>query len=93
MASRSASSARARSISSAKVRARPRPAKNSRQYLVDEKGQRTAVLLPIEEYEDLVEAAEQLDDIRHLEKAKSVRGKPAPWEQVKAELRALGKLR
>jgi PHD/YefM family antitoxin component YafN of YafNO toxin-antitoxin module len=70
-----------------------RPAKKARQFLVDENGERTAVILPIEEYAALVEAAEQLDDIRHLEKAKAVRGKPTPWEQVKAELRAEGKLR
>lgn len=39
------------------------------QYVVDAQGRRTAVVLPIEEYEDLVEAAEQLDDIRHRSKA------------------------
>jgi len=68
------------------------PAKKSRQFLVNDKGERTGVVLTIEEYEDLIEAAEQRDDIRHLRKAKAVRGKPVPWEQVKAELRAEGKL-
>jgi len=73
--------------------AKTKPPKKTRQYLVDEKGQRTAVVLPIAEYEELIEAAEQLDDIRHLEKAKAEGGEPVPWEQVKAELRAQGKLR
>jgi PHD/YefM family antitoxin component YafN of YafNO toxin-antitoxin module len=59
---------------------------------VDEKGQRVGVVLSPEEYEKLIEAAEQLDDIRHLEEAKKVKGKPVPWEKVKAELRAEGKL-
>jgi hypothetical protein len=68
------------------------PAKKPRQFLVNDKGERTGVVLTIEEYEDLIEAAEQRDDIRHLRKAKAVRGKPVPWEQVKAELRAEGKL-
>ncbi len=67
-------------------------AKKPRQYLTNEKGERTAVVLPIEEFEELIEAAEQLEDIRHLEKAKKEGGKPIPWEQVKAELRAEGKL-
>jgi hypothetical protein len=82
-----------RSMTSGQARAKAAPAKKSRQYLVDEKGRRTGVVLSCEEYEELIEAAEQLDDIRHLEKAKAVRGAPVPWEQVTAELRAEGKLR
>ncbi len=69
-----------------------RTRKKLRQYLVDEKGRRTGVVLSLKEYEDLVEAAEQLDDIRYLEAAKAEEGEPIPWEQVKAELRAEGKL-
>lgn len=64
----------------------------SRQYLVNEQGQRTAVVLSIREYEELMDAAEQLDDIRHLEKGKAVAGEAVPWEQVKAELRTKGTL-
>ncbi len=72
---------------------RTKPGKKCREYLVDEEGRRTAVVLPIEEYEELIEAAEQRDDIRHLEKGKKVRGKPVPWEKVRDELRRAGKLR
>ena len=32
-------------------------------YLTDEKGHRTAVVLPIDEYEALIEAQEELSDI------------------------------
>jgi len=70
-----------------------KPAKKSRQYLTDAKGRRKAVILPIHEYEELIEAAEQLEDIRHLEEGKKVRGKPVPLEGFEARLRAEGKLR
>jgi hypothetical protein len=63
------------------------------QYVVDHKGKRTAVLVPIEVFEELVELAEQREDIRYLEEAKKVPGEPVPWEQLKAELCAEGKLR
>ena len=38
-------------------------------YLVDESGKRIAVVLPIEEYERLLEALEELDDIRAYQEA------------------------
>lgn len=50
------------------------------------------MVLPIEEYDELVEAAEQREDIRRLEEGKKLKGKDIPWEQVKAKLRAEGKL-
>lgn len=67
-------------------------ARKPRQYVVDERGRRTAVVLPLEEYEALVEAAEQLDDIRHLDEGKATRGEAMPWERVKVQLRAEGTL-
>lgn len=74
------------------TRAKTARARKSRQYVVDEKGQRTGVILTLEEYEELIEAAEQVNDVRHLEEAKRVKGKPVLWGKVKAELRADGKL-
>ncbi|UCH33388.1 MAG: hypothetical protein JSV65_12495 [Armatimonadota bacterium] len=69
------------------------PAKRRRkQFLVDANGRRTGVVLSVEEYEELVEAAEQLDDIRHLKKGKAT-GKPVPLEVVESRLRSQGKLR
>ncbi len=61
--------------------------------MTDEAGRRTAVVLSLEEYEELIEAAEQIDDIRHLEEGKKVKGKPVPLEEFEARLRATGKLR
>ncbi len=39
------------------------------QYLVDDKGRRQAVLLSIEEYSQLIEELEDLQDVLELEKA------------------------
>jgi len=75
------------------TRVKSRTAKKSRQFVVNEKGAHTAVLLPIDEYEDLIEAAEQIDDIRHLEEGKKVKGKPVPLEEFETRLRAQRKLR
>lgn len=66
--------------------------RTKKQFVVDEKGRRTAVLLPIEEYDRLVEAKEDLADIRAADEARAEGGEPIPWEQVKEELRAAGKL-
>jgi hypothetical protein len=63
------------------------------QYVVDKDGKRTAVLVPIEVFEELVELAEQREDIRHLEAGKNVPGEPVPLEEFEAQLRAEGKLR
>jgi len=75
------------------TRAKARAAKKSRHFLVDEKGKCTAVLLPIQEYETLLEAVEDLEDLRAADEARAEGGEPIPWEQVKAELRAKGILR
>jgi len=64
----------------------------SREFVVDGRGKRVAVLLPIEEYEELIEALEQRDDIRAIEEAEAEGGEAIPWEEVKAELRTEGKL-
>jgi len=66
--------------------------KKPRSYVVDEQGRRTAVVLPIEDYEALVEAAEDLEDLRAADQARAEAGEPIPWEQVKDELRTEGKL-
>jgi hypothetical protein len=41
------------------------------QYIVDEKGKRVSVLVPVREYEKLVEAREELDDIRLYDAVKA----------------------
>lgn len=57
------------------------------QYVTDERGERTAVILPIEEYEELLE---DLHVTRVAEETKNE--ERIPWKQVKAELVSEGKL-
>ncbi len=55
------------------------------QYVTDENGERTAV--PLEEYEDL------LEDLHVTRIAEETKDEPCiPWEEVKAQLVAEGKL-
>jgi hypothetical protein len=57
------------------------------QYVTNENGQRTAVILPIEEYEELLEdmhVTRVANETKHDERI--------PWEQVKTELVSEGKL-
>lgn len=57
------------------------------QYVTNEQGERTAVILPIDEYEEL------LEDLHMTRVADETRHEPRiPWTQVKAELVSEGKL-
>jgi hypothetical protein len=57
------------------------------QYITNEQGQRTAVIVPIEDYEELFE---DLHVSRVAEETKD--DEPIPWTEVKAELISEGKL-
>ncbi len=56
-------------------------------YVTDKDGERVGVILGVEEYERLLEAAEELDDILRYDAAqeKIARGEAdfVPWEEVK----------
>lgn len=57
------------------------------QYVTDANGERTAVILPLEEYEEL------LEDLHVTRAAEETKDEPrVPWKQVKAELVSEGKL-
>jgi PHD/YefM family antitoxin component YafN of YafNO toxin-antitoxin module len=57
------------------------------QYITDEAGNKTAVILSIEEYEEL------LEDLHLTHVAEETReDERIPWEQVKGDLIAEGKL-
>ena len=57
------------------------------QYVTDANGERTAIILPLEEYEEL------LEDLHVIRAAEETKDEPRiPWEQVKAELVSEGKL-
>jgi hypothetical protein len=57
------------------------------QYVTDANGERTAVILPLDEYEEL------LEDLHVIRVAEETKDEPRiPWKQVKAELVSEGKL-
>jgi hypothetical protein len=56
-------------------------------FLTDGKGKRTAVVLPIREYESLLE---DLADLRVIERRRGE--KSVPWETVKRRLKRNGRL-
>jgi hypothetical protein len=56
-------------------------------YLVDEQGNRKAVVVPISEWKQLLELLEELDDIRAYDEAKSRPSEPVPFEQAVSEIR------
>ena len=60
-------------------------------YITDETGKRRGVILDIEEYEHLLEALEDLADLRAADEAlreiASGEDELIPWEQAKREIR------
>jgi len=57
------------------------------EYLVDEQGNRKAVVLSISEWEQILDALEELDDIRAYDEAKEHPSEPVPFEQAISEIR------
>lgn len=56
------------------------------EYLIDQAGNRKAVVLPLAEWQQIKEELEELDEIRAYDKAKRHPSEPVPFEQVMAEL-------
>lgn len=54
--------------------------------VIERRGQREAVMLAPEEFDRLIEAAEELDDIAAFDSAMAEEGENIPWDEVKAEL-------
>ena len=55
-------------------------------FLVDEAGNRVAVVVSLEDYRQLLAAVEELDAIRAYDAAKASGEKPIPFVQAVAEL-------
>ncbi len=55
-------------------------------FIVDEKGNRTAVVLDLQLYEQLMEAWEELEDIRAFDEAEAKGGEEIPFEQAVKEI-------
>jgi PHD/YefM family antitoxin component YafN of YafNO toxin-antitoxin module len=56
------------------------------QYLVDEAGNRNAVVLPLAAWQQIKEELEELDDIRAYDEAKAQPSEPVPFEQAIREI-------
>lgn len=59
---------------------------NKEQFVVDESGNRTAVLLAIERYSELLEAQEELEAIRAFDEAKASGDKAIPFARATKEI-------
>lgn len=55
-------------------------------YLVDKKGNKIAVQLPIKVYEKLVADSEELEEIKEYRKAKMHKSEPIPFELAFKEI-------
>ncbi len=59
-------------------------------YIVDENGKRTGVILPVEEYERLIEALEDLEDARASDEARAAVARDddefIPYEQTREDI-------
>jgi PHD/YefM family antitoxin component YafN of YafNO toxin-antitoxin module len=58
-----------------------------RQFVVNERGEKVAVVISIEEYEELLEEIEDLQAVREYEEAKASGETPIPLEQALTEIR------
>ncbi|MDT5296453.1 MAG: hypothetical protein QOJ76_3333 [Acidobacteriota bacterium] len=58
------------------------------QFIVDASGNRTAVLLDIERYQELLEAQEELESIRAFDEAKAADDEAIPFAQAVKEIEA-----
>ncbi len=56
------------------------------QFVVDESQRRQAVLLPLADWERIVEELDELDDIRAYDEAKSGSQEELPFEQAVREI-------
>ena len=57
------------------------------EYVVDAQQQRKAVLLPVVEWDQIVEELEELDDIRAYDRAKASSQDKLPFEQAVRDIR------
>ena len=61
--------------------------KEPTQFLVNEKGEKVAVVIGIQEYEKLLEQLEELEDIRAFDEAEASGETPIPFDQAVAQIK------
>ncbi len=60
--------------------------KEPTQFLTNEKGEKIAVVISIEEYQKLLEELEELEDIRAYDEAKASGETPVPFDEAIARI-------
>jgi hypothetical protein len=58
------------------------------QFIEDNKGRRIAVLLPIDQYNEMLEQLEEMDDIKAYDAAKAEEDEVIPFDQAIEEIEA-----
>jgi len=56
-------------------------------YLIDENGNKKAVVVPFSEWQKIKEELEELDDIRAYDQAKSKPSEPIPFDEAIQQIR------
>jgi hypothetical protein len=59
------------------------------QYITDATGKKVSVVLPIRDYEKMLEELEELEDIKAYDRAKVRKSEPIPFEQAIKEIEEL----
>lgn len=52
------------------------------EFVVDDKNAKKAVMLPLAEWQQVIEELEELDDIRAFDEVKSLPSDPVPFEAI-----------
>jgi PHD/YefM family antitoxin component YafN of YafNO toxin-antitoxin module len=60
---------------------------NGHQFVVNERGEKIAVMISVEEYEKILEALEDLEDLRACDERKASGETPIPLEEALADIR------
>lgn len=59
------------------------------QYITDNTGKKVSVILPIKDYQKIMDELEELEDIKAYDRAKARKSEPVPFEQAVKEIKLL----
>ena len=59
------------------------------QFITDVDGRKVSVVLPVRDYEKMMEELEELADIKAYDRAKARKSEPVPFEQAVKEIERL----
>ena len=59
------------------------------QFITDDTGKKLSVILPIKDYEKILDELEELEDIKAYDRAKARKSDPVPFERAVKELEKL----